>query len=301
MRTTQTTARSYTLLDHTITVRGAQTVQLLPARLDALLGPSDPPEKRRSSRGTQLALARTPVGWYLSAEDEATAGELLTDEADVARQLECRAYRAAVRRGRLPLVLHGGAVARAGCAILLPNVSGAGKSTLTLALAARGWLPLTDDVCPLIERGEELVAIGCRRCCHLSEASQVALRGQGIELEGPVGALAGYFRPLRWGEPAPVWGIVVPRYIPNAPTSFGTITQAECLGQLATMMFEQESPSAQDRRCTAARLAARTPAYALTYSSLDEALDVFETLVTRLDTANMANGHHLAPDVPAIT
>ncbi|HEU4784278.1 MAG TPA: hypothetical protein VFS83_13135, partial [Ktedonobacterales bacterium] len=181
--------------------------------------------------------------------------------------------------------------------VLLPNVSGAGKTTLTLALAARGWLPLTDDVCPLDERDGELVAIGCRRCCHLTPHSLAVLRAQGVTLEGPLGGMSFYFyRPREWAEPTPVRGIVIPRYVAESPTRFTPITQAECLGQLMHMTFPQEAIPAHERRRTAARLAAKAPGFSLAYSALDEALDIFETLEARIVAASRKEASH----IPAI-
>jgi hypothetical protein len=48
------------------------------------------------------------------------------------------------------------------------------------------------------------------------------------------------------------------------------------------MTFPQEDIPAYERRRTAARLAARVRGFTLTYSALEEALDVFETLEARL-------------------
>jgi hypothetical protein len=101
-------------------------------------------------------------------------------------------------------------------------------------------------------------------------------------LEGPLGGLSLYYRPKVWGEPAPVRAIVIPHYIAESPTRFTQITQAECLGQLTGMTFAQDTNRSHELRRTAARLAAKAPGFTLTYSALDEALDVFETLEARI-------------------
>jgi hypothetical protein len=51
------------------------------------------------------------------------------------------------------------------------------------------------------------------------------------------------------------------------------------------MMFPQEVTPADERRRTAARLAAKASGFTLAYSALDEALDVFETLEARIVAA----------------
>jgi hypothetical protein len=303
MQMSDSTARSYALLGHVITIWGfeAADTRTLPMRLDALLGPSHCDDQRRTTSRTTLLLRHEGTVWHLADESAVTAHDSLGDEEHIARILEWRAYSEAVRHSDMPLVLHAGAVARHGGAVLLPNLSGSGKTTLTLALDSRGWLPLTDDVCPLGERDGELVAIGCQRCCHVSESSMAALRAEGIDLEGPVGGMEGYYRPRRWGEPAPVQAIVIPRYSAHVATTLAPITQAECLARLANVTFEQEAAPTREKRRTAARLAARVPAFTLTYSALGEALDAFETLEAQLDTATMASGRHLASNVLAIT
>jgi len=282
---TSDTVLTYSLLGHVVTVQGAATSPTLPDRLDALLGPGVSSNRRRTGERTILTIRHVETEWQLVDQSDDSPCESLRTEEEVAQYAEWMAYSATIRHAKLPLILHSGAVARNGVAVLLPNVSGAGKTTLTLALAARGWLPLTDDICPLIERDDELVAIGCRRCCHLTPHSLAILGAQGVTLEGPLGGMSLYFyRPRDWAEPAPVRAIVIPRYTSESPTRFAPITQAECLGQLMHMTFPQEDIPAHARRRTAARLAAKAPGFTLTYSALEEALDVFETLEARLIT-----------------
>ncbi|MGO8947349.1 MAG: hypothetical protein ACLQUY_06755 [Ktedonobacterales bacterium] len=292
MHMAQSTAQSFMILGHVVTVHGIETADTLAQRLDELLGPSTVAIELPSSHSTKLMLHREESEWHVTDESSAALCPPLYDEAQVASCLEWQAYTASVRYSCASLVLHAGAVTRHGGAVLLPNVSGAGKTTLTLALAARGWLPLTDDVCPLIEREGELVAVGCRRACHLAVPTLAILRDIGVELEGPVGGLESYYRPRHWGEPAAVRSVVIPRYVENAATNCVPITQAECLTQLLNMEFAQESPSPGERRRLAVRLATRVKPFSLTYSSLPEALDMFETLEAQLDIFSPAGERH---------
>ena len=213
------TSLSYSLLGHVVTVHGDETGPTLPHRLDALLGPGVSGNGRRTSHCTRtmLTLRHENAIWHLVDKSDDFPCAPMRTEDEVAQVVEWLAYSAAVRHSDLPLILHSGAVARNGVAVLLPNASGAGKTTLTLALAARGWLPLTDDICPLVARGGELMATGCRRCCHLSSPSLAVLQSYGIALEGPLGGLSLYYRPKVWGEPAPVRGIVIPQLYPREP------------------------------------------------------------------------------------
>lgn len=282
MPTTLSTSRSYTLLGHPVTIVGVEAVALLPERLDALLGPGSADGRLPASSGTTFVVDHHDTDWRICDELGASLAPSLYDEEQVPQFLEWLAYSAAIAHADTPLILHAGAVARRGVAVLLPNASGAGKTTLTLALASRGWLPLTDDVCPLMECDGDLVAMECRRCCHLRMPSQDLLRTLGVGIDGPLGGQRHYYRPQRWGKPAPVRAIVIPRYGADEPSAIAPITQAECLAQLAAMNFAEAARPAAERRRTAARLAVQAPAFTMTYSSLSAALDMFGILEATL-------------------
>jgi hypothetical protein len=267
--------------------------------MDALLGTGVTLTRRPLGERSTLRIREGEVGWLLCDERDVPLCTPLREAEQVAQFLEWQAYSAAIRHADAPLTLHAGAVARRGAAVLLPNVSGSGKTTLTLALAARRWLPLTDDVCPLVERDGELVAVGCRRSCHLRRPSPELLAQLGVEVEGPLGGLNYFYRPRRWGRPAPVKAVLFPRYVQDEPTSLLPLTQAECLARLATLHFEEGPVSAYQQRLTAARLAGRVPAYQLTYSSLDEALDRFgilEAEILRSKAAGKQGARVSSPD-----
>jgi hypothetical protein len=290
MSTTHITSqsRSYALLGHVVTVVGVETVALLPERLEILLGPGTVGRRRRAGTHTTFVVHHEDTRWQLCDEHGEALSPPLAYADQVAQLLEWLAYSAAIQHADVSLMLHSGAVARRGVAVLLPNVSGAGKTTLTLALALRGWLPLTDDICPLVEVDGDLVAQRCRRCCHLTMPSYDLVHSMGIEMDGPLGGLSYTYRPRRWGKPAPVRAIIIPSYTPDAPTTLVPITQAECLAQLAAMNFGKGARAAPERRRTAALLAARVPGFRLTYSSLSEALDSFGILEAQLEAAPVA-------------
>jgi hypothetical protein len=282
MPTTPSASRSYTLLGHLVIIVGVEAVALLPERLDALLGPGSASGHLPTGHATTFVVDYHDTDWRICDERGVSLAPSLYDEEQVPQFLEWLAYSAAISHADAPLILHAGAVARRGLAVLLPNASGAGKTTLTLALASRGWLPLTDDVCPLVDHNGDLVAMECRRCCHLRMPSQDLLRTLGVGVDGPLGGLRHYYRPQHWGKPAPVRGIVIPRYGADEPSSIAPITQAECLALLAAMNFAEAARPAAERRRTAARLAAQAPAFTMTYSSLDAALDMFGILEAAL-------------------
>jgi hypothetical protein len=214
--------------------------------------------------------------WQICQADETISAE---DEVALVRELEWRVFAVATRRSPYPLLLHTGAVARDGHALLLPATSGSGKSTLTLALSLQGWLPLSDDVCGVIAHDGELQALPCPRCCHLSNASFLTLVRAGAALERPIPDLDWYFRPLQWGNAAPVRMLILPRYLPGASLALVPVTQAECLAELLSVTFAHASQSHHDHLHTASRLACQAPAYRLIYSDMFEACAAIESLV----------------------
>lgn len=204
------------------------------------------------------------------------------DEYALVREVERLAFEVAIARSSYPLIAHAGAVSRDGAALLFPATSAAGKTTLTYSLALRGWLPLTDDICPLREEDGAFTVVGCSRAGHLDLGTEHLLREAGIQLEGPVAGLDGYFRPARWGESAPVRAIITPRYQADANLTIEALTMAEGAGALYSATFQRERVSHHDEWLAALRLGRQVPSYRVTYGSLDSALAGIDTISTAL-------------------
>ncbi|MDE3230408.1 MAG: hypothetical protein KGO05_11040 [Chloroflexota bacterium] len=202
--------------------------------------------------------------------------------AALLRVAERLTFESAIARASFPLIVHAGAVSRNGATLVFPAVSSAGKTTLTLSLAKSGWLPLCDDICPFTEADGQFIAVGCPRCGHVSIRSELLLRGLGVELEGPVAQLSRYFRPARWGAPAPVRAIIAPRYREGAPLKIEALTQAEGAAALFGATFQRERVSRHDEWAASARLARLAPAFALTYGSLDSGMAGVDTIANAI-------------------
>lgn len=194
------------------------------------------------------------------------------------RVVERLVFESAIARSAHPLIVHAGAVSRNGATLVFPAVQDAGKTTLTFSLALRGWLPLCDDICPFAEDESGFVAVGCPRCGHVSIGSELLLRKAGVELEGPVGRLNRYYRPLHWGQPAPVRALIVPHYQEGAALAIEALTQAEGAAALYGATFRRERVSRHDEWAAAARVGRQTPAFSLTYGSIDSALAGIDTI-----------------------
>lgn len=278
----QTATAAWRCFEHTVRIASddpAAATWL--ARLGSLLGkenaaPAPAPED------TSIAVLSTgeASSWEIEQEGQRL---FFSGEEILLRELEWRVTSSWVRFSPLPLVVHAGAVVRNGRVLLLPAGSGAGKTTLTLALRARGWLPLTDDLCALQESAGTLAVLPCQRCCHLSEASRALLAAQGIPLEGPVAQLEGYYRPLCWGACAPVHWIIQPQYQADAAPAITPLFQAEAASLLIESSFAQADRSRRATWMPAIRLAIQAPMVRLTYSALEEAFTAIERITEGAD------------------
>jgi hypothetical protein len=273
---------SYTVFGHPVTIHWMpDCCQTARERLDALLGPCSFPGTELYG-GTAGMTTAVDVGgpdpdrvWTYRYDGNE---ERILGEDELLRQLERTAIGVAALHSTVPLILHAGAVERAGSAVLLPAHSGSGKTTLTLALGARGWLPLTDDVCPCVIHDGTVFTLPSPRCVHLSNASREVLGNLGIALQGPVAGLPGYFRPGDWGASAPIRRIIIPRYLPGKKTTLVPLTMAEVAAQMLRMRFERASLPREVQWNVVLQLARQARGWRLLYSSLDEAFDVVEQL-----------------------
>jgi hypothetical protein len=200
-------------------------------------------------------------------------------EDALVQDLEWRLYAASAAESPAPLMIHAGAVARKGQALLLPGVSGAGKTTLTYALAARGWRTLTDDLLATSASPDgETLALPCERCGHVSPQTLSLLAELGVSLEGPVGGLVRYFRPRMWAEAAPARFVIAPQYKADATCVATPMTQAETAALLMKAGFAQRRVRYHQQWQAAVRMAAQTRGWRLTYGSLNDALDMVDHL-----------------------
>jgi hypothetical protein len=246
-------------------------------RLDLLLSPYRSAESTTSS--TETVTVEGPSADSVWTVRDGAVQERFLGEDELLRQLERSIVAACARYSTTALILHAGAVERDGIALLLPAHSGSGKTTLTLALGARGWRPLTDDICPCVLLEGRVVALPNPRCVHVSDASREVLDSQSIDLEGPVAGLPGYYRPYSWGTAAPLQRIILPCYHPGISTQMVPLTMAEVAAELLLMRFEQDLLPRDVQWNTILQIARQAPGWQLLYSSLDEAFDVVEQIV----------------------
>jgi len=181
--------------------------------------------------------------------------------------------RALVEGARRGLVLHAGAVATKGNAVLLPGATGAGKTTLTAWLIGRGFEYLTDELVFLRDRS--LLCEPFRRALNVKQRGGPALAGI-LKLDSPEAALKsphGYLvappRRRRAAGAARARTILFPRFDPGAEFSLRALPPGECALRLMSALINTRLR--RDRGFSAVtHLAKACPAYALSYSHVDQ-------------------------------
>ena len=209
-----------------------------------------------------------------------------------------RAITRAVRRYIAPYhVVHAGAVARDGRAMLLPALSGSGKSTLVAALALSGFDYYTDEVTILTEEG---------RLLPYPKTITLKLGGwDAITALFPQAEAAAY-APVHHGKlrhlaapglpPADMMDtgcgvdfFVFPRYASKEPTSLQPISRAAALARLAerSLNLTLLGKTGLD---IVFRVLQDIQCYELTVSDLSEAVLLLDNLLDR-STSDIPDAH----------
>lgn len=190
------------------------------------------------------------------------------------------------------LMLHAAVLARDGKALLMPAEPGFGKSTLCAALAHRGWELYSDEFGLLTPEDGRFIPVP-RPVALKNESIEVIRRFAPDCVIGPSipGTRKGTVAHVRvppesvramggWARAA--W-VVFPRWLADSDLSLEPVPPAESFMRLATNAFNYEmlGERAFD---SVASIVDDTRAFRLTYSRLDDALDLLENrLVTSLD------------------
>jgi HprK-related kinase A len=184
------------------------------------------------------------------------------------------------------LVLHAAVIERNGVAAILPAPPGSGKSTLCAALVTRGWRLLSDELTLVRLDTGEIQPLP--RPVSLKNASIDLMRAYAPQavFSRPVSATAkgtvAHMKPpgdsvRRAHERArPAW-IVFPRYAAGAAPQLVPMEKARAFMQVAENAFNYSLLAATGFEAMS-RLVDASACYQFTYSVLDDAIDVFDSL-----------------------
>jgi hypothetical protein len=249
------------------------------SRLYDLMGPYRLAATPQHAEVIGVEYAQDPLPWHVTYDKYTN---MLPDADQLVLHLEWRIFAIGALHAAAMLCVHAGAAERDGMVVLLPGASGAGKSTLTLALAARGWRVLTDDIALLRMDGEQVLVDPCFRCCHLAPDALAQLKAKGVALAGPLGGLSEYYRPAMQGHAAPVRWIVAPRYAPQATPGIVRLTQAETAALLIGASLRQLTRTTREQWAAGIKLACQAPGVSLTFPTLDAGLEALAQVTREL-------------------
>jgi HprK-related kinase A len=185
------------------------------------------------------------------------------------------------------LIIHAAVLEKHGRAVILPAPPGSGKSTLCAALAGHGWRLLSDELTLL--RLDDGMLVPVPRPVSLKNASIDVIRTflPDAVLNRPVddttkGTIAHLRAPRasveRAAEPARPGCIVFPRYQAGAATRLEPMARARAFMDVADNSFNYPLLGARGFAALGG-LIDSAAAYTFEYSSLPDAMALFERLV----------------------
>jgi len=184
------------------------------------------------------------------------------------------------------LAVHAAAVAKDDWAMIMPAPPGSGKSTLCAGLVARGWRLLSDEltliscddgqITPLprpVSLKNDSVDVLREFAPHLAMTDEChdTVKGTVAHMEVPRDSVTRGATPAR-----PAW-IVFPRYRPGADTSLVPRKKGETLLQVAHNGFNYSILGGRGFACLTG-VVERCECYDFTYSRLEEAIELFNSL-----------------------
>lgn len=212
---------------------------------------------------------------YCNGKPEAQAGRL----SKLGPLVKAALWREAVNSSDFLLDLHAGVVGRNGRCILLPAAAGSGKSSLTAALAHAGYGYFSDEVA-LVEPGTFRVRPVPLATCVKSTAWDLMSRYYPELPTLPIhrrddGKVVRYVRPHPdriQKAPALVSHIFFPRYVAEQTTQLVPLARSDALARLMDQCLALRLRLDQGSVAELIRWIAGIDCYALTFSSLDEAV-----------------------------
>jgi hypothetical protein len=233
---------------------------------------------------TRMAIVRTPSGELALVEDNLE--RLRTDEPALALGALFVAVLERIRPGlRWFALLHGAALAHRGHAFALAGSSGSGKSTLAAALLGAGFDYLADD----------LVALSSPHATIIPWPLPLSLKPGSLEVLTPrIPALA---RATRYrtkdvearllvphddawdAEPVKLRTLIFPSFAVGGAPVLRRLSVFEALARLLTDRVWLGDPITEERVTSFLAWLDETPAYAISYGTLDDAVHLVESLI----------------------
>jgi hypothetical protein len=198
-------------------------------------------------------------------------------------------WQAAVNSYDFRFYVHAGVVGVGACCILLPAAAGSGKSSLTAALAHKGFRYFSDEVA-LLEPGTFTVPPAPLAFCVKKTGWPVIGQYFPQIADVPIhqrmdGRVVRYLAPTACGldvaqKSVPVSHIILPRYKKSTETVLTPVGQSEALRHLMEECLALRQRLTPQNVAALVRWISAIPCYSLTFSSLDRAVELIETVMS---------------------
>jgi hypothetical protein len=201
----------------------------------------------------------------------------VADTSDLVPLFELDLYQQVGERAAAGWLLHAAALERDGRAFVFAGPSGAGKTSLTLALLARGWRLLTEEIA-LVDR--ELFVRGLARPIHLPSEREVPAgwRHRPYPIRGGASTIVAHPPPgARTSGPLPVGAIVRISHAPGAAATLDPLPPTHAIHRL----WDATLRTNDDGLAAAVDIAARARLFELCTSSVAASVELVERYITR--------------------
>lgn len=203
-------------------------------------------------------------------------GERCAEAEDTLGSVVHRVLDLSYPEARWLAILHAGAVARDGRAVLLPGGSGSGKSTLTASLVRTGLAYLSDDLAPLDGRTGRVMPAPFAVCLKEGSWPVLSARFPALRRLRVVGSGARRRRYLDLSAAVcstaaaglSVGAIVFPRYRPDRLATLRRVPPLEALERL--LEAGCWIPITSDHVSALLRVLSETPCYAIEYNGQEK-------------------------------
>jgi hypothetical protein len=270
--------RSYLALDHAFLIRAE--VPRVADLLDGLLSPfRDPSPRGRRVPYVVTTGGSSPFVLRVGARRRYDASSV----AEVVDLVLWDVYDRAFRESRRRLVLHAALAARRGRGVLMPGRPDAGKTTLVAGLVRAGFAYLSDEAAVFDASTGRFLAFP--RPLGMEVATLDLFPGLERRLPSELRSTdrktrhvpATAIRPRSVSESCRLGFVVVPEYLPGAPTTLTPMGRAEALVLLSGSAFDAERFASRGLRPMAGELA-RAECYRLRTGDLGGAVEAVTSL-----------------------
>lgn len=188
------------------------------------------------------------------------------------------------------LIIHAAVIEKDGHAAILPAPPGSGKSTLCAALVCRGWRLLSDELTLIQVKNSKItplprpVSLKNQSIDIIKNYSTKAILSQ--KISDTIKGTVAHMKPptdsiIRSNESAKAAWVIFPKFQPGASADLKKVSQSRAFIRIADNAFNYSLLGVTGYE-TLIKVIGISKCYDFTYSSLDDAFEIFSALKPRV-------------------